>query len=290
MQTQARTPKHCFHKPTGQGYVRLSGKTLYTGNWGSEESNSRYDRLLMEWLANGRSLPADVGKSSDYWVKDLVADFWIHAQTYYRKGGKQTQEVMNIKYAVRPLLALYGTLPAAEFSPSKLKVYREKLISADLCRNLINQRVGIIKRIFAWAAEEEKVPGETAASVKMVRGLRKGRSKARESAPVPPVSEVDMKAVLPLVSRQVASMIELQWLTGMRPGEVVQMRWCDLDCSEQTWVYSPATHKTEHHGRDRSIPLGPCGQAILEEFRKLDTKTPIGLPPFSVQTSKVTVD
>ena len=278
MRNRTRTPKHCFHKPTGQGYVRLSGKTFYTGVWGTEEANSHFDRLLTEWLAHGRSMPSLEGREADYWVKDLVADYWVHAETYYRKDGKPTQELSNIKAAVRPMLELYGDLPAGEFSPSRLKIYRERLIESDLCRNVINQRVGIIKRVFIWGAEEEKVSGETAASVKMVRGLRRGRSKARESTPVLPVSEGDMRAVLPLVSRQVAAMIELQWLTGMRPGEAVQMRWYDLDCEDSTWVYTPASHKTEHHGRERIITLGPRAQAILEGFRRLDAKAPIFSP------------
>ncbi|PCJ52062.1 MAG: recombinase XerD [Planctomycetota bacterium] len=278
MHQPARTPKHCFHKPTGQGYVRLSGKTFYTGKWATEQANNRYDCLLMEWLSNGRTIPTQSNIGSDYWIKDLIADYWVHAEVYYRKDGKPTRELESIKYAARPLLDLYGTLPASEFSPSKLKVYREKLIESDLCRKVINQRVGVIKRIYTWAVEEEKVPGETAASIKMLQGLRRGRSKARESKPVRPVSESDMMTVLPLVSRQVAAMIELQWLTGMRPGEAVQMCWCDLDYTDKTWVYSPASHKTEHHGRSRSIPLGPKAQVILEEFRKLNTKVPIFSP------------
>ena len=33
-------------------------------------------------------------------------------------------------------------------------------------------------------------------------------------------------------------MIELQRLTGMRPGEVVIMRTCDLERSGDVWAYS----------------------------------------------------
>lgn len=62
----------------------------------------------------------------------------------------------------------------------------------------------------------------------------------------------------------VAAMIRLQRLTGMRPGEVVIMRPCDIDRSAQTWVYRPGSHKTEHHGRARTIPLGPKARRILE--------------------------
>ena len=38
-----------------------------------------------------------------------------------------------------------------------------------------------------------------------------------------------MEAIRPHVARQVWAMIQVQRLTGMRPGEVTIMRTCDLD-------------------------------------------------------------
>lgn len=275
---RSRTPGHCRHKAKGLGYVRLSGRTFYTGKWGTEEAQREYERLLAEWLRNGRLLPADSVGDSGYWVKDLIADFWVHSQAYYRKDGKPTKEVSNTRYALRPVKALYGDLPAEQFSPTKLKTVRDRMIEHGLCRNVINQRMGIIKRMFRWAAEEEKVPGETAQALLCVRGLQRGRSEARETEPVQPVPEDHVKAILPLVSRQVAAMVQLQWLTGMRPGEVLQMRWGDVDRTGSIWLYRPASHKTQHHGKDRVIPLGPQTQEILKGFPKLDPNASIFSP------------
>lgn len=83
-----------------------------------------------------------------------------------------------------------------------------------------------------------------------------------------PVEHVD--AVLPLVSVQVAAMIRLQLLTGMRPGEVRLMRGSELEMTGRVWTYTPASHKTEHHGIDRPIYLGPQAQAVIEPFLKTD--------------------
>ena len=47
-------PKHCEHKPTGRGFVRLDGKQVYTGRWGTQEAARRYERLVGEWMLNGR--------------------------------------------------------------------------------------------------------------------------------------------------------------------------------------------------------------------------------------------
>jgi integrase len=145
---------------------------------------------------------------------------------------------------------------------------RRHMIDSGLCRKVINQRIGKIVRVFRWATENELVPATTYQALKAVSGLRKGRSAARESEPVKPVPESHIVAIQPHVVPQVWAMIQLQLLSGMRPGEVTVMRTCDLDISSRTWVYSPERHKTEHLGRERRIYLGPRAQAVLESWIK----------------------
>src|SRR5690606_14653697 len=83
--------------------------------------------------------------------------------------------------------------------------------------------------------------------------------------------------VLPHLEPAVAAMLELQTLTGMRPGEVCNIRWADIDETPVVvddvpcWTYWPHTSKTEHRGVRASYPLAPRAQAILEPFRKLPT-------------------
>lgn len=55
-------------------------------------------------------------------------------------------------------------------------------------------------------------------------------------------------------------------LTGMRPQEVCLMRTIDLDRSGRVWIYSPETHKTEHHGRVRRVYIGPTVQETLRPW------------------------
>ena len=52
-----------------------------------------------------------------------------------------------------------------------------------------------------------------------------------------PAKAEDVDAVLELVSPQVKAMIELESLTGMRPGETRIMRAADIDMSDPAlWV------------------------------------------------------
>jgi integrase len=36
------------------------------------------------------------------------------------------------------------------------------------------------------------------------------------------------------------------------------------------WEYVPGSHKTEHHGKERVVPIGPKGQAVLKEWVRPD--------------------
>jgi hypothetical protein len=46
------------------------------------------------------------------------------------------------------------------------------------------------------------------------------------------------------------------------------MRPCDIDRSGAVWIYTPPTHKTQHHGKARTILLGPRAKRILAPFLK----------------------
>lgn len=51
-----RVPQPVHHRAMGQARVRLNGRDFYLGPWGSEGAEARYERLIGEWLANGRTL------------------------------------------------------------------------------------------------------------------------------------------------------------------------------------------------------------------------------------------
>lgn len=44
------------------------------------------------------------------------------------------------------------------------------------------------------------------------------------------------------------------------------MRPCNVDRSSDVWAYRPQSHKTEHHGRERVIYIGPKGQQLLTPY------------------------
>ncbi len=144
------------------------------------------------------------------------------------------------------------------------------MIALKWSRTGINAAVRRINRMLRWAVENELVDSSVYESCKAVAGLRRGRSDARESEPIKPVPLADVEAVKPFLSAELWTMIQLQLVTGMRPGEACIMRLADIDRSSDVWAYKPQSHKTQHHGRERIVFLGPKAQALIQPFLTAD--------------------
>lgn len=263
-----RIPKYRKHR-TGQARVTVAGRTYYLGKFDSPESHERYRRLLDEWLMKtGRfsAAPAEshtVQRPNGITVNEVALAYIKHAEEYYQTNPT---EVEKVKLSVRPLRMLQGRTLAASFDSLALEAVRDTMIESGLARTTINERIRVLKRLFKWGIRKKLVPATVVGELMSVEGLKRGRTKARETDPVRPVPEEHIEAVLPLVSRHVKGMICLQLLTGARPGEVCIMRRADLDTSGSVWVYRPRRHKNQYRGQSREIYLGPKAQAIAQEF------------------------
>lgn len=258
-------PRHRVHRSSGRGVVTLSGRDFYTGPAGSEEAEKRYLELVSRWLAGGRKLPREVA-ARQATVAEIADDYLEYARTYYVKNGEITKEISLLKSIHRDLTTMWGSKAAKEFSIDDLKLLRKSWVAKGWTRSTINRYVGRVKRMFAWAAEEKLVPASVYHELAVLKGLPQNRCEAKDNPPVGPADDAAVDAVIGAVKSDLADMIRLQRLTGMRPGEVCKLRPRDVDRSEDVWVYSPPDHKTAHYGKDRKILLGPKAQAILGPY------------------------
>jgi len=276
---RGKVPSYCHHKASGRAVVRINGRDHYLGFYGTPESYERYERQLAEWRLRGEERVAQQASgaifdaSASLMVNALLLRYMAFAETYYVDAqGQPSKELTDMKYALRPVRKLYGRILARDFGPLALKAVRQYMIEeGKLCRGVTNARINRIRRVFKWAVSEELAPKGTYEALRAVDGLRRGRTTARETEPVRPAPQMAVDAVINAVSPQIAAMIQVQQLAAMRPCEVVAMRACAIDMSDDIWIYQPYEHKNRWRGYDRHIPLGPKAQAILKPFLTLST-------------------
>lgn len=254
-------PTYTLHKPTGQARVRIDGRDVYLGKYRSQESLKEYARICAEVESGGAQAAAPPAGLT---VVDLLGRFWAHARQHYRdEEGKPTSEIGWLVDSLEPVVELYGDVPAREFGPRSLKAVRNVWVKAGLCRNSVNARTNRVRRVFKWAASEELIPFAVYQALATVAGLRAGRSDAKESRPVEAVPDLHVAATIAHMQPSLRSMVLLQRLTGMRPGEVRRMKAGEVDRASSPWVYRPRRHKTKHTGATRVVLIGPAAQAIL---------------------------
>jgi len=282
MPRTSRPPKYRRHKARNLAVVTIDGKDHYLGPFGSPQSHEKYARLIAEWRAyRHHLLPITAsGPVVDRTLSnnEPILAYWRHVETYYVKDGRPTSEQDNIRQALRFVRRLYGATPASDFGPVALKNVRQAMIEAGRSRKLINKDVNRIRQLFGWAVETELLPVHIHEALRRVKGLRKGRSAARETPPVEPISEEAIRAILPHLSPQVAAMIQLQHLCGARPQEVIAIRPCEVETDGDGWLYRPRSHKTVHLDRGKLIMLGPQAQTILRPWLARDPETHCFVP------------
>ena len=290
---RATFPAYCLHKGTGQAVVTIDGREHYLGTHGTTESRLAYERLLLQWKELGTT-PKTRVPARQLTVRGMFAAYWRHieAQGLYEKHGVPTSERSCIAAAARPLVRLFGDKAAAEFGPLDLQVVRtaiarplrlpepepppgekpkrKRTLPEILSRGTVNKHVHRVRRMFRWAVSQELVPAATWQALLSVPALRRGAKAVREPVPVRAITWAEVAPALARMSPQLAAVVQLMWHTGARPGEALQIRMADIDRSGPVWTYRPASHKTQHLGHDRMIPLGPRAQAVLQPFLRAD--------------------
>ncbi len=247
-----------------RAFVVLAGVRFHLGPYGSKESRGEYDRLTVEWLANGRCMAVEPDQIT---IAELVSRYWDYAEFYYANpNGDASSELVNYRQAFKPLIALYSETPAKDYGPLAMKAVRQRMIDTGWCRSYINRQVFRLRRVFKWASSEEILPASVYHRLETVEGLKYGRTDAPESGRVLPVEDHVVDATLPLLTPTVRAMVTVQRLTGMRPGELCRMGVVDLDMSGDTWTYTPTHHKTQYRGRSRTIYLGPKAQEAIRPY------------------------
>ena len=128
----------------------------YLGKYGSQASRREYDRIIAEFVANGRQAACD---PDEMLVEDIIAQFldYISREVDYIKDTRN-----RINRTLRLLNELYGQSFASAFSPMALKTLRQRWIESNIARDTVNQYVGIIKQVFCWGSEEEIIPADVA--------------------------------------------------------------------------------------------------------------------------------
>ena len=174
------------------------------------------------------------------------------------------KEHMETIYSIGPIFHLFGTLDVDEFTASHLEEVQRHMITLGWVRKTVNRRITRIKRMVRWGSKRGYCPPTLYHALLCVEGLKRGQWGARDNDPVEPVSREVVEATIPWMKPDVAAMVRVQLLCGMRSQDVCGMRPMDIDMSGEIWIYSPPEHKTAHLNKRRIIAIPKTVQGLLK--------------------------
>lgn len=269
-------PSYLRHS-SGQARIRVNGRDIMLGLYGSNESRVKYGQLIAK-LAGG--IPIDPladsgrGKTSQNdpeadpgpTVGELCLAFMRYAETHYVKNGQPTSQVDAVRSTIRVLNSIYGLTPAKDFGPLALKAVRQQMIEKGWVRDTVNAAVGRVRRIFKHAVADELIEPGLLQRLQAVPPLLMGRTEAPDLPPRTAVPDSAIEAVKGRVSDLVKDLIDLQRLTGARSGELLGLTTGAIDRTGDVWSAELTDHKTAHHGQSRTLHFGPQCQLILRRY------------------------
>ena len=98
-----KIPSYLPHIASGQGRVRVNGRDIYLGPFGSPESKQAYARSIAENFGNGEPPSLTVPMGERLTVAGLVLKYDDFGRSYYVRNGAPTDERYAIRAAVGPL-------------------------------------------------------------------------------------------------------------------------------------------------------------------------------------------
>lgn len=151
MPRTASVPRYRHRKARNLAVVRINGIDHYLGPWKSKASMAEHDRLIAEWMANGRTLKADAAQDPQtaLTIVELIAQYLKYMKGAYANYNDPQGVPYRTKPVLRLLREMYGREPVREFGPLKLKAVRQKLLDRDQSRGYINENVRRLVSMFA---------------------------------------------------------------------------------------------------------------------------------------------
>ena len=265
---------HKYLRFPGRNYAFYwyDGKRIrLPGTYNSPESKQAYFEAMaeIEKAKTDEKKKPKLPKQQQMTVVELVTAFLDYGEIYYRKNGKQTSTFSNYVVASRSLVDMFGKWKIDNFTQNEIFELQNHLDERDdLSRGTVNEYITCVKKFFNWGAERGFVPVDVAGRLAFVKPLKEGRCLSYDLPDVQPVSWEVVEKTLIHLSRVVADMLVMQWETGMRSQDVCWMKWCQIDSSDDIWIYDlKKQHKTSHYGITRYIPLNKKCQDILDRYK-----------------------
>jgi len=185
---------------------------------------------------------------------DAAAGFLRHVEFV---KGREHSTIRDYKSSIKSTLGpRFAERPVASITPAEIAAMRDELIAAGLKPRTVVRHLTVAHGVFRHAVREHGLT-RNPASAEMV-----DRPTVRYSGEFQTLEAEDLAALARAASdpQDAALYLTAAW-TGLRQGELLALRWRDIDFAGQrvhvrrSWSQRARKEKSPKSGRVRSVPL-----------------------------------
>ena len=219
-----------------------------------QRRQERHNREVRKAAVEGRPAPGTFADLAERYLRDARRR---------RRERSVREEERKLKAEVLPG---WGMRTVAEIRRADvLRLVEEARERGGVCSN---RTLALVRGVFQYAVDREELDANPALRIPR-------RFLFAESPRERVLTEEELRVLWPLLDRlqpPVAAAWRLVLLTAQRPGEVLSMRWRDLERDSRGWWWNLPAELTKTN-RAHRVPLSPQALAVVEALRPLTGST-----------------
>lgn len=222
---------------------------------------------LREELA--RVLRQDYGIASE----PEPVSFRQMAQLYmdnYAKANKKSW--LTDEFRLRNLLDFFGEYQLKAITPLLIEKFKASRLDAGNSKSTVNRYLALLKIVFRLAADWGYSDSSPLKNVRLFS--EKDTQKERY------LTDAEERALLEHSTPRLRPIVLFALHTGMRRGEILSLKWADVDLSRKV-----IRVETAKNGRTRFIPINSTLSEELDKLRSARGKSTLVFPYKSVRTA-----
>jgi excisionase family DNA binding protein len=195
------------------------------------------------------------------------------AQLYidnYAKANKKSW--LTDEFRLRNLLAFFGDYQLKAITPLLVEKFKASRLDAGNSKSTVNRYLALLKIIFRLAADWGYGDSNPLRNVKLFS--EKDTQKERY------LTDAEEKTLLECSTARLRPIILFALHTGMRRGEILSLKWADVDLSRKVIRVERAKN-----GRTRFLPINRTLSEVLEGLRNARGRESLVFPYQSVRTA-----
>ena len=270
-----KIPKLRRQKGRDLGYVSISGrktylKGKYTDDGADSQLKASYRRFVEQFEAREET------PNGCNTIAELLKAFAIHhlAKAANVKGcadrtHKATEESKNTISRLVDVLDRWMSQHPSVLGVEEYNLMRQWFMSGrSLTTTTLRKYFGDVRTFVSFGVGRGLMPLSCKIAIDALPNITTSEYPQLKDPVVREAADVDdVRQTMLHLNYMIQTMVMVSMATGMRPMELCNLRWTEIDRSGKLWEFIPANHKTEKKGKSRIVYFRPEVQTLLRRWQ-----------------------